>query len=99
MLERLERPEKHWKFEIGDLEERKHWNQYMAAYEDMIQHTATRDAPWCVVPANHKWFTRLVVAAAVIDAMRSMHLAIPKLGAERREEIKRGLQMLSKDGA
>ena len=64
-LERLEKPEKNWKFSAADVVERKQWNDYMAAYEDMIRHTATPDAPWHVVPADHKWFTRLVVAATV----------------------------------
>src|SRR5207244_5819578 len=66
-LSRLDEPEKNWKFEPADLAERACWPQYMKAYEDMIQHTATARAPWYVVPADHKWFTRLVVASAVIE--------------------------------
>ena len=63
-LERLDEPEKNWKFSAADVAERAHWKDYMAAYEDMIRETATPEAPWYVVPADNKWFTRLVVAAA-----------------------------------
>ncbi len=86
-LERIERPEKNWKFSAGDAQERRHWDTYMAAYEDMIRHTATREAPWYVVPADNKWFTRLVVAAAVIDAMASLGLAYPGVGPAQLKEL------------
>lgn len=78
-LERLENPEKHWKFSTADLKERAFWDDYMDAYETMIRETATRDAPWYVVPADNKWFTRIVVAAAIIDTMASLHLNYPKV--------------------
>lgn len=78
-LERLENPEKNWKFSANDIKERAHWDDYMGAYEDMIRHTASTVAPWYVVPADNKWFTRLVVAAAVIDALDSLDLAYPKV--------------------
>ena len=68
-LERIENPEKNWKFSANDAKEREHWDEYMEAYEDMIRNTATKEAPWYVVPADNKWFTRVVVAAAVIDAL------------------------------
>ena len=68
-LERLDNPEKHWKFSANDAAERGYWKQYMAAYEETIRHTASKAAPWYVVPADNKWFTRLVVAAAVIDTL------------------------------
>src|SRR3970282_1576890 len=67
-LARLDRPEKNWKFSLGDVEERGHWDDYMGAYEDMIRHTAHPHAPWYVVPADAKWFARVVVAAAIVDA-------------------------------
>ncbi len=67
-LERIDNPEKNWKFSSADAKERGHWDEYMKAYEDMIRNTATKDSPWYVVPADNKWFTRLVVAAAVIDS-------------------------------
>jgi PPK2 family polyphosphate:nucleotide phosphotransferase len=87
-LERLEKPEKNWKFSMSDALEREHWEKYMRAYEDMIQNTSTKHAPWFIVPADHKWFTRLVVAEAIIDAMESLDLSFPKMDAEKRKELK-----------
>ncbi len=82
-LERLENPGKNWKFSASDLKEREFWDDYMEAYEDMIRHTATEDAPWYVVPADNKWFTRVVVAAAVVSTLGSLDLAYPKVGPEK----------------
>jgi len=87
-LERLEEPEKNWKFSMSDVLERQHWEKYMRAYEDMIRNTSTKHAPWHVVPADHKWFARLVVAEATIDALESLDLSFPKIDAERRKELK-----------
>jgi PPK2 family polyphosphate:nucleotide phosphotransferase len=78
-LERLEIPDKNWKFSPSDLQERGYWDEYMDAYEDMIRHTATKAAPWHVVPADNKWFTRVVVSAAIIDALASLKLAFPEV--------------------
>ncbi|MGH6899627.1 MAG: polyphosphate kinase 2 family protein [Geminicoccaceae bacterium] len=86
-LERLDDPDKNWKFSIGDVAERGHWDDYQEAYEDMIRATATKDAPWYVVPADHKWFTRVVVAAAIIDALGSLDLEFPKVGHDKKEEL------------
>ena len=86
-LERLENPEKNWKFSPNDVKERAFWDDYMQAYEDMIRHTATKDAPWYVVPADNKWFTRLVVAAAVVGTLGSLDLRYPKVGAEKLKEF------------
>jgi PPK2 family polyphosphate:nucleotide phosphotransferase len=86
-LERLENPEKNWKFSPNDVKERAFWDDYMQAYEDMIRHTATKDAPWYVVPADNKWFTRLVVAAAVVGTLGSLNLRYPKVGAEKLKEF------------
>jgi PPK2 family polyphosphate:nucleotide phosphotransferase len=86
-LERLENPEKNWKFSPNDLKERAFWNDYIQAYEDMIRHTATKDAPWYVVPADNKWFTRLVVAAAVAGTLGSLDLSYPKVGAVKLKEF------------
>ena len=86
-LERLEDPEKHWKFSLGDVRERRHWDAYMAAYEDVIRRTSTPDAPWHVVPADHKWFTRLVVVSAIVDTLRSLDLRFPTLDPTRSKEI------------
>lgn len=86
-MRRLEQPEKNWKFSLGDAEERNHWGDYMRAYEDMIRHTSSRHAPWYVVPADNKWFTRLVVGAAVIDAMEQMRVAFPTMDRAKRKEL------------
>ena len=86
-LERLEKPEKNWKFSTSDVAERKLWDRYMQAYEDMIQNTATPDAPWHVVPADHKWFTRLVVAATVVDALTELDLKFPTVDLAKRREL------------
>lgn len=93
-LERIDNPDKNWKFTIDDVREREHWDDYMAAYEDMIRHTATGHAPWYVVPADNKWFTRLVVAAAINDAMNELDLALPKIGKEKKRELAEARAML-----
>ena len=94
-LARLDRPDKNWKFSINDAKERGYWNDYMKAYEDTIRNTATDYAPWYVVPADNKWFTRLVVAAAVIDALASLDLAYPTVGKEKRTELEAARQALN----
>jgi PPK2 family polyphosphate:nucleotide phosphotransferase len=86
-LSRLDEPAKNWKFSTADSAERGHWNEYMAAYEDMIRNTASKHAPWYVVPADHKWFTRLVVASAVIDALENLQLTFPTVDAAKRREL------------
>ena len=86
-LERLENPEKHWKFSAADIRERAHWDAYMEAYEDTIRHTATADAPWYVVPADNKWFTRIVVGAAVIDALDGLDLSYPVVDEAARQQL------------
>jgi len=86
-LERIDNPEKHWKFSASDVHERRYWHEYMAAYEDMIQHTATKHAPWYVVPADNKWFTRVVVASAIIDALASLDLHYPEVDEEKRKAL------------
>ena len=86
-LERLENPEKYWKFSAADLAERACWDDYMDAYEDTIRNTARRNAPWYVVPADNKWFTRAVVAAAVIDTLASLGLRYPKVGKDKLKEL------------
>jgi len=88
-LERIEDPRKNWKMSVQDAAERQHFKQYMRAYEDAIRNTATDEAPWYVVPADNKWFTRVVVAAAVIDALASLDLAYPEVGPEQRRELLR----------
>jgi PPK2 family polyphosphate:nucleotide phosphotransferase len=93
-LERLDSPAKNWKFSSADLSERAHWNDYMSAYEDMIRETATDVAPWYVVPADHKWFTRVVVAGAVIDALGGLDLAYPEVGKEKLAELEAARKVL-----
>jgi PPK2 family polyphosphate:nucleotide phosphotransferase len=87
-LERLERPEKNWKFSASDVREREYWDDYMNVYEDMIVHTATKHAPWYVVPADNKWFTRTVVAAAIVETLQDLKLHYPKVDAAKRKELK-----------
>jgi PPK2 family polyphosphate:nucleotide phosphotransferase len=93
-LERVDNPAKNWKFSASDLQERQFWGQYMEAYEDMIRQTATKDAPWIVVPADNKWFTRVVVASAIIDALASLNLSYPKMGKEKLKELAAAKQAL-----
>jgi PPK2 family polyphosphate:nucleotide phosphotransferase len=95
-LERIEDPSKNWKFSMGDVEERKLWDKYMAAYEDMIRNTSRPEAPWYVVPADNKWFTRLVVAAELVDAMERLNLKFPSLGAAERRELAKARKLLRK---
>ncbi len=97
-LERLENPEKNWKFSDNDVKERAFWKQYMDAYEDTIRRTATPEAPWYVVPADNKWFTRVVVAAAVIDALAGLDLQYPKVGAAARKELNAAKRKLERGG-
>jgi PPK2 family polyphosphate:nucleotide phosphotransferase len=95
-LERLDDPEKNWKFSAADVAEREHWSKYMAAYEDAIRATATKQAPWFVVPADNKWFTRLVVSAAINTTLESMGLEFPQVDAARKSEIERCKKLLRK---
>lgn len=86
-LERIDNPEKNWKFSANDVKERAHWNAYMKAYEETIRHTATREAPWFVIPADNKWFTRVVVAATIIDALAGLDLRYPDVGEDKLKEL------------
>jgi PPK2 family polyphosphate:nucleotide phosphotransferase len=86
-LERIDQPEKNWKFSASDAKERQHWGAYMKAYEDAIRETASPEAPWYVIPADNKWFTRLVIAAVVIDAMASLDLHYPEVDAAKIAEL------------
>src|SRR6516164_9620603 len=93
-LARTENPEKNWKFSTSDMAERRYWDEYQDVYEDMIRNTATKDCPWYVVPADNKWFTRVVVGAAIVDALASLDLAYPKVDKKRLEEIARARTLL-----
>jgi polyphosphate kinase 2 (PPK2 family) len=86
-MDRLDEPEKSWKFSASDVKEREFWNDYMHAFENAIRATASKDAPWFVVPADNKWFSRLLVAAATVEAMASLDLAYPKVDAAKENEF------------
>ena len=86
-LDRLDTPEKNWKFSPSDVRERRYWDDYMHVYEEAIRATATKGAPWYVVPADNKWFTRLVVAAAIVEAIETLDLAYPTVSAEQKTEL------------
>ena len=86
-LERLEDPKKNWKFSMADVNERGFWKDYQEAYEEMIQSTATKHAPWFVVPADNKWFTRLIVASAIIQALDELHLSFPEVDKTKKKEL------------
>ena len=93
-LERIERPEKNWKFSTADAKERQRWDDYQAAYEDLLNHTSTRHAPWFVVPADHKWFSRLAVAALILQTLRDLKLAYPTIDDAQRQELMKAKAML-----
>jgi len=97
LLERIDTPSKNWKFSMGDLQERRLWDQYMAAYEDMIRNTSTPEAPWYVVPADHKWFTRLVVAAAIVGCLQDLRLEFPSLNGAARTELSKARRLLLRE--
>ncbi|MGB8989509.1 MAG: polyphosphate kinase 2 family protein, partial [Candidatus Sulfotelmatobacter sp.] len=94
-LARLDEPEKHWKFSEGDIHEREYWDDYQEAFQDMIRHTASKHAPWYVVPADNKWFTHLVVAAAIVETLQELNLCYPKVDAAKRKEIAAARKLLS----
>src|SRR5882672_2463367 len=86
-LERLDNPDKNWKFSANDIKERAFWNDSMTAYEDMIRHTSSPEAPWYVVPADNKWFTRIAVAAAVIETLDALNLRYPRVSEEKLKKL------------
>jgi len=96
-IERLKEPEKNWKLSPSDVAERERWDDYMAAYEEMIAHTATEHAPWYVVPADNKWFTRAVVAEVMVDTLEKMKLEYPKLEATQRRALKEAMARLLRE--
>ncbi len=96
-LARLETPEKNWKFSTADARERGHWSAYMKAYESTIRRTASEHAPWYVVPADNKWFSRLVVAAAVVEALEGLDLAYPEVDKDRLKELAEAERLLKEE--
>ena len=96
-MERLDQPEKNWKFSAADVKERAYWNDYMKAYEQAIRATASMHAPWYVVPADNKWYTRLVVAAAIVEAMERLAFAYPTVDAAQRKQLAAARATLAKE--
>jgi PPK2 family polyphosphate:nucleotide phosphotransferase len=95
-LARLEEPEKNWKFSAADIRERQCWDDYQEAYDDMIRNTASEHAPWFIVPADNKWFTRIVVSAVIVETLRSLDLAFPKVDEGKRRELEAARKLLQK---
>jgi PPK2 family polyphosphate:nucleotide phosphotransferase len=96
-LSRLDEPAKHWKFEPADIKERRYWDDYMSAYEEAIRATASEHSPWFVVPADNKWFTRVVVAGAIVETLEKMNLSFPKVEPARLAELAKARKKLLKD--
>ena len=95
-LERLEQPQKNWKFSAADIHEREYWDDYQNAYEDMIRNTATKHAPWYVIPADNKWFTHLAVSAAIVDTLQELDPSYPKVDAAKHKELQTARRLLLK---
>ena len=96
-MERLDKPRKHWKFSSADIRERGFWGDYMHAFEETIRATATPRAPWFVVPADNKWFTRLIVAAAIVEAVEKLDLTYPKIDAAKKKELAKARAALARE--
>jgi PPK2 family polyphosphate:nucleotide phosphotransferase len=96
-LERIDRPEKNWKFSAADVKERQFWDDYMKAYEDVFTYTSTEWAPWHIIPADHKWFTRLTVAYFIYEKLKSLDLAYPEVTEAHRQELLQARELLEKD--
>ena len=96
-MARLDEPEKNWKFSADDVHERAYWDDYQNAFEDMIRNTATKHAPWYVIPADNKWFTHLAVAAVIVETLEELNLAYPKVDAAKRKELAAARRLLAKE--
>jgi len=96
-MQRLDRPQKHWKFSAADIRERGFWGDYMHAFEEAIKATASKHAPWFVVPADNKWFTRLVVASAIVEAVEKLALSYPKIDAAKKKELATARRVLARE--
>ncbi|MBN3946982.1 MAG: hypothetical protein HWQ38_11000 [Nostoc sp. NMS7] len=93
-LERIDRPEKNWKFSVNDANERTFWDDYMTVYEDMFNHTSTKYAPWYIIPADRKWFTRLVVAGIIYTQLKELNLKYPKVSEEQYQGLLNAKEIL-----
>lgn len=96
-LKRINTPEKNWKFSLNDVKERKHWDDYMAAYEDAFNHTSTEEAPWYIIPADHKWFMRTAVADVIITKLASLNLTYPTASEEHKQELLKAKELLEQE--
>ena len=96
-LARLDEPEKNWKFSVADAKERQHWDRYMEAYQDAIEATSTDEAPWYVIPADHKWFMRMAVAEVIVETLESLDLEFPVLSDEKRNELDQARTLLEEE--
>jgi PPK2 family polyphosphate:nucleotide phosphotransferase len=96
-LKRIMTPEKNWKFSLSDAKERGFWHEYMDAYEDMFNHTSTEHAPWHIIPADHKWFTRAAVADIIISKLKSLNLSYPTVSEEHRQNLLKAKEMLESE--
>ncbi len=96
-LERIDNPEKHWKFSLGDLKERERWNDYQSAYEEAISATSTEQAPWFIIPADDKWYARLAMAAIIYRQFNALHIDFPSLNELQKDQLKEGREMLKRE--
>ena len=97
-LDRLEQPSKNWKFSMGDVTERGRWNRYQAVYQDIVRHTSTPLAPWHVVPADHKWFARVVIVSTIVAALKQLDLKFPRVDKDSQKEFKQVREALEQEG-
>jgi PPK2 family polyphosphate:nucleotide phosphotransferase len=97
LLNRIERPEKKWKFSIDDVEDRAHWDEYMRIYQEVLDHTSTKDAPWHIIPGDHRWFARGVVAGIIAEKLKSLHQQYPTLSREQQQEIEKAKEILENE--
>jgi PPK2 family polyphosphate:nucleotide phosphotransferase len=98
LLERIERPDKKWKFSMDDIEERKHWDEYMKAYEEAFKQTSTKIAPWHIIPDNQRWFARARVASIILEKLKSLHSKYPSVSAEEKKDMAKAISILEKNG-
>lgn len=96
-LERIDNPDKNWKFALSDVEERQHWDEYRHAYEDVFKYTSTKYAPWYIIPADHKWFTRIALSDIIIDTLEKLNLHYPEVSKEQREALQKARATLMKE--
>jgi PPK2 family polyphosphate:nucleotide phosphotransferase len=96
-LARLDEPQKNWKFSLSDAKERVHWDEYMAAYEDMLEHTSTDHAPWYVIPADHKWFMRMAVGDVIVSTLEKLKLDYPTITEEKRRDLEAARKALEQE--